>query len=159
MKIVAWKDISVAEDGSAVETWMASHVGRAITAAGPTAANAVFQLVSWLLISKNPQDNSVADIDTPIYDAPSFPDDHIKSPEAEVRLRKKRLTADDITALMVEVELAYRVRGLVPPAPPAPRYLYEESSAFIFDRFEAGGPFTDPHVQIPSGWDVRVWEG
>jgi len=48
MQIVVWNQVDSDEDGAVHESWRANVVHKAISASGPTAANAVFQLVSWL---------------------------------------------------------------------------------------------------------------
>lgn len=159
MNIVVWKSVETDEDGTQHENWIANHVGRAVTASGKTAANAVFSLVRWLKASLDPKDSTVANIDTVIYECPEFPEDHIPSAEAGMLFRKRRLTREDRETLYAEASLAWRVRGLPAPTLAEPRHLYPESISLVRERFEAGTKFADEYVDIPDGWDVRIWEG
>lgn len=117
MQIVVWNQVDFDEDGTRHESWQANVVHKAISASGPTAANAVFQLVNWLRKSVDGDDNSVAHIDLVIREAPEFP--------VTARCRKA----------------------------------FEDAPPIVAERFASAKPFVDTAIDIPDGWDVRVWEG
>jgi hypothetical protein len=158
MKIVAWKNVQVDEDGNTTSSWIACHVGKAVTASGPTAANAIFELVRWLQLSLDEDEDRVPPLDLVIYDYPKFAEDQRGPGDGARKSKGERLTEEDQLAMYEESKEGWLKKGLpVPPIPP-PRALYESSISLVQERFDAGQTFVDDHVQVPSGWDVRIWE-
>lgn len=158
MQIVVWNQVDTDEDGTRHESWQANVVHKAISASGPTAANAVFQLVNWLCRSVDGDDNSVAHIDLVIREAPEFPPHAKLSEKTAILLRKKRFTDEEQELLLAEANAAWRAMGL---GPVTARCLkaFEDAPPIVAERFASAKPFVDTAIDIPDGWDVRVWEG
>jgi hypothetical protein len=157
MRIVVWKNVQFDEDGTSHESWMACHVGKAVTASGPTAANAVFELVRWLLLSLDADEDRVPPLDLVIYDPPAFAEEQLAPGDVLRKPKTTRLTAEEQATMYEASKEGWLKKGLpVPPIPP-PRPLYEESISLVQERFDAGQSFTDAYVTVPAGWDVRVW--
>lgn len=158
MQIVVWNQVDTDKDGTCHESWQANVVHKAISASGPTAANAVFQLVSWLRKSVDGTDNSVADIDLVIREAPEFPPHAKFSEKTAILLRKKLFTEEEQAILLAEANAAWRAMGLGPVTARS-RKAFEDAPPIVAERFAGAKPFVDTAIDIPEGWDVRVWEG
>lgn len=158
MQIVVWKQVDTDEDGTVHESWQANVVHKAISAAGPTCANAVFQLVNWIRRSVDDTDNAVARLDLVIREAPEFPGEVKPSEKVALFLRKKRLTEEEQALALAEVNAARRSMGLGPVTAPT-RKAFPDAPAEHAERFASAKPFADDTIDVPKGWDVRVWEG
>lgn len=158
MKIVVWATPQADENGNLTEMWLAHHVGKAISAQGPTAANAVFEMVRWLLLSLDEDEDRVPPLDLVFHDPPKFFEDAPPSALTDAQ-RQGRMSTAEQAALYELSKEEWLKRGLPVPPLPAPRPLYESSASYVADRHANGTPFTDAYVTIPEGWDIRVWEG